>query len=44
MLLFACSTPLTLLAAAASWYGVERHFLKPARRKETPIHALEQAA
>jgi peptidoglycan/LPS O-acetylase OafA/YrhL len=40
--LFLCATPLTLLCAAASWYGVERHFLQPARRKETVAHtALE---
>jgi peptidoglycan/LPS O-acetylase OafA/YrhL len=31
--LFACATPLTFVAAAASWYGVERYFLAPARRK-----------
>ena len=43
-LLFLYATPLTLLAAAGSWYGVERHFLQPARRKETPVHALEQVA
>ena len=44
VVLFACATPLTLLAAMASWYGVERHFLQPARRKETPVQALEQVA
>ena len=43
-LLFACATPLTLLTAVASWYGVERHFLRPVRRKQTPVRALEQAA
>ncbi len=41
--LFLCALPLTLCAAAASWYGVERHFLQPARKKETPVHALEEA-
>ncbi len=44
LVLFACATPLTLMAAVASWYGVERHFLQPARRRETMVHALEQAA
>ena len=39
-LLFLIATPLTLIAAAASWYGVERHFLQPARRKETIVHAV----
>lgn len=34
--LFAMATPLTLLAAVASWYLVERRFLRPARRKEIP--------
>jgi len=32
--LFALSTPPTLLAAVASWYGVERWFLPKARRKD----------
>ena len=40
-LLFACATPVTLVIAIASWYGVERHFLAPARRKETVVHAIE---
>ncbi|ADW68908.1 acyltransferase family protein [Granulicella tundricola] len=40
-LLFVCATPLTLIAAATSWYGVERHFLQPARRKETIAHAID---
>ena len=35
-LLFAIATPLTLLAAAVSWYAVERRFLRPGRRKEIP--------
>ncbi|SNT09067.1 Peptidoglycan/LPS O-acetylase OafA/YrhL, contains acyltransferase and SGNH-hydrolase domains [Granulicella rosea] len=42
--LFFCATPLTLIAAVGSWYGVERWFLPRARKKETPaklIHALE---
>jgi peptidoglycan/LPS O-acetylase OafA/YrhL len=39
--LFLCATPLTLLLAVASWYGVERRFLQPARRKETLVHAIE---
>ena len=38
-LLFVCALPLTLLAAAASWYGVERRFLSAVRQKETPLHA-----
>ena len=41
-LLFVCATPLTLLAAVASWCGVERRFLQPVRRKETIVHAIEQ--
>ena len=44
-LLFLCATPPTLLCAAASWYGLERHFLQPARRKETVAHtALESVS
>ena len=43
-LLFLYATPLTLLAAVASWYGVERRFLRPARWKETPVQVLEQVA
>jgi len=39
-LLFVCATPLTLVFAVASWYGVERHFLAPQRRKETIVHAV----
>jgi peptidoglycan/LPS O-acetylase OafA/YrhL len=39
-LLFACATPPTLAIAVASWYAVERHFLAPARRKETIAHAV----
>jgi len=39
-LLFVCATPITLAIAVASWYGVERHFLAPARRKETIAHAV----
>lgn len=33
-LLFVCATPLTLVVAVASWYGVERHFLGSARRQQ----------
>lgn len=33
-LLFCCAAPLTLLLAVGSWYGVERRFLRPGRRKE----------
>ena len=40
--LFTAATPLVLLAALLSWYGVERPFLRPARRKETLVGALEQ--
>lgn len=39
-LLFVMATPLTLLLAAGSWYGVERHLLASKRRKETIVHAL----
>ncbi len=39
--LFICAAPLTLVIAVASWYGIERHFLRPGRRKETVVHALE---
>jgi peptidoglycan/LPS O-acetylase OafA/YrhL len=41
LVLFAYATPLTLMCAVASWYGVERRFLRPARRKETIAHAIE---
>ena len=44
LVLFLCATPLTLLVAALSWYGVERRFLQPARRKETLVHAIEEPA
>lgn len=37
--LFLLATPLTLAMAAASWYAVERPFLRPARRKETVLEA-----
>ena len=43
LVLFAVATPLVLLAAVASWFGVERPFLRPARRKETLVQAAEQA-
>ncbi len=43
LLLFASATPLVLLAACASWYVVERPFLRPSRRKETLVQAVEQA-
>ena len=39
-LLFACATPITLVMAVASWYGVERHFLALQRRKEPVVHAV----
>jgi len=39
-LLFACATPITLALAMASWYGVERHFLAPKRRKEALVHVV----
>jgi peptidoglycan/LPS O-acetylase OafA/YrhL len=38
--LFAWATPLTLLVAVGSWYGVERHWLSPVRRKDTAVHAV----
>lgn len=34
--LFACALPVTLAAACASWYGVERWFLRAGRRKRLP--------
>ncbi len=37
VVLFALALPLTALAAVASWYGVERRFLRPGRRHETPV-------
>lgn len=43
-LLFVTATPLTLVLAAGSWYGVERRFLGAGRRKETPVHAVEKEA
>ena len=39
-LLYLCATPITLVIAVASWYGVERRFLAPSRRKETVVHAI----
>jgi len=44
LLLFVYATPLTLLAAIASWYGVERGFLRPGRRKESLEEAIEAHA
>lgn len=41
--LFGAATPIVLLLAVASWYGVERPFLRPARRKETLVDGLERA-
>jgi peptidoglycan/LPS O-acetylase OafA/YrhL len=41
LVLFVGATPLTLACAVASWYGVERRFLRPARRKETIVHGIE---
>ena len=38
-ILFAIATPITLVVAVGSWYGVERHFLAPVRRKETVAEA-----
>jgi peptidoglycan/LPS O-acetylase OafA/YrhL len=44
-LLFACATPLTLVAAIVSWYAVERRFLRPVRRKENvPAEAISSIA
>jgi peptidoglycan/LPS O-acetylase OafA/YrhL len=43
LVLFLLATPLVLLIAVGSWYGVERPFLRPARRKETLVQAVEQA-
>ena len=40
--LFACATPLALLAAVGSWYGVERRFLGHGRKKEVAMRALEE--
>jgi peptidoglycan/LPS O-acetylase OafA/YrhL len=34
--LFVWAAPMTLVLAAGSWYGVERWFLQPVRRKELP--------
>lgn len=42
--LFVVALPITLLFAVASWYGVERRFLRPVRRKETLLHAAETGA
>jgi peptidoglycan/LPS O-acetylase OafA/YrhL len=41
--LFGLATPLTLIVAACSWYGVERWFLPVLRKKETPVHTLKTA-
>jgi peptidoglycan/LPS O-acetylase OafA/YrhL len=40
--LFVVALPVTLLIAVASWYGVERRFLRAARRKETIVAAVER--
>ena len=40
LLLFACATPPTLLAAVISWYTVERRFLRAAHRKKTEATPL----
>ena len=40
LLLFACATPPTLMAAAVSWYTVEKRFLQAVRKKKpeaTPL-------
>ena len=42
VLLFAYATPLTLIAAVASWYGVERRFLRRGRRKESLEAVIEK--
>ena len=39
MVLFVIATPLTLVVAVASWYGVERRFLAPVRRKDAGLSA-----
>ena len=44
IVLFAEATPVVLLLAVASWYGVERPFLQPARRKDTVVAALERVS
>jgi peptidoglycan/LPS O-acetylase OafA/YrhL len=38
-LLFTIATPVPLVLAPGSWYGVDRHFLVPVRSRESPIHA-----
>ena len=40
LLLFACATPPTLLAAAISWYTVERRFLQAVRKKKSETTPL----
>jgi peptidoglycan/LPS O-acetylase OafA/YrhL len=40
LLLFACATPPTLLAAVISWYVVERRFLQAARKKKSEATPL----
>lgn len=42
IMLFACATPLALLAAVASWYAIERRFLRRGRRRETLAHAIDR--
>ncbi len=42
VILFALATPLSLAAAAISWYGIERRFLQPIRQHELPTQTLEQ--
>jgi peptidoglycan/LPS O-acetylase OafA/YrhL len=38
--LFAAATPVTLLLAVGSWYGVERRFLGAGRKKESLVEAV----
>ena len=40
LLVFLEATPVVILLAVASWYGVERRFLRAARQKETLVHAV----
>ncbi|MFC6646340.1 acyltransferase family protein [Granulicella cerasi] len=42
-ILFVEATPLVLLLSVASWYGVERRFLRPGRRHETIAQGMKEA-
>ena len=40
VVLFALAAPVTMLCALGSWYGVERWFLQPVRRRKSLVEAV----